>query len=72
MSAEVNVGFNNGLLEIEVLDDGRGAAAVPSDDEGQGIVGMHERISLLEGTIQTGPRPGGGYRVAAKIPIPQP
>jgi signal transduction histidine kinase len=72
VSAEVNVGFNNGLLEIEVLDDGRGAAAGPSDEEGHGIVGMHERVSVLEGTIQTGPRPGGGYRVAARIPIPQP
>ncbi len=72
VSAEVNVGFNNGLLEIEVLDDGRGAAATLSDEKGQGLVGMHERVSLLEGTIQTGPRPGGGYRVAAKIPIPQP
>ncbi len=72
VSAEVSVGFNNGLLEIEVLDDGRGAAATLSDGEGQGLVGMHERVSLLEGTIQTGPRPGGGYRVAAKIPIPQP
>ena len=71
VSAEVNVGFNNGLLEIEVLDDGRGAAAAITDDAGQGIVGMHERVAILEGTIHTGPRPGGGYRVAAKIPIPQ-
>jgi signal transduction histidine kinase len=70
VSAEVNVGFDNGLLEIEVLDDGRGAAAAISDDEGQGIVSMHERVSLLEGTIHAGPRPGGGYRVAARIPIP--
>lgn len=72
VSAEVNVGFNNGLLEIEVLDDGRGAAAAVSDEEGQGLISMHERVSLLEGTIQAGPRPGGGYRVAARIPIPQP
>ncbi len=72
VSAEVSIGFNNGHLEIEVLDDGRGAAAAITEEEGQGLVGMHERVSLLEGTIHTGPRPGGGYRVAAKIPIPQP
>lgn len=72
VTAKVNVGFNNGLLEIEVLDDGRGAAAAVPDEEGQGLVGMHERVSLLEGTIQTGPRPGGGYRVAARIPLRQP
>ena len=67
--AEVRVEYADDTLRVEVVDDGRGAAATATSD-GQGLVGMHERIALLEGSIQAGPRPGGGFRVAAKIPIP--
>lgn len=66
--AEVRLGYESDKLNLEVVDDGRGAAASSSD--GQGLVGMHERVALLEGSIQAGPRPGGGFRVAARIPIP--
>lgn len=70
--AEIVVSYDNSTLTVEVLDDGRGAAAVhaPSDLSGQGLVGMQERAALLDGALQTGPRPGGGFRVSAKIPIP--
>lgn len=68
--AEVRVNYNGGELTVEVLDDGRGGATTMRGHDGQGIVGMQERITLLEGSIQIGPRPGGGFRVAAKIPIP--
>ncbi len=69
--AEVIVSFDEGELDINVLDDGRGAAADPSvPGSGHGLVGMSERIALLDGTITAGPRSGGGYRVHASIPIP--
>jgi len=70
--AEIQVGYSPEVLTIEVADDGRGAAA-ESDHPGatgQGLLGMHERVTLLEGTLHAGPRPGGGYRVTARIPIP--
>ena len=35
---------------------------------GHGIVGMRERARLLGGTLDAGPRPGGGFRVAAHLP----
>lgn len=35
---------------------------------GRGLLGMHERAELLGGTLEAGPRPGGGFRVTAKIP----
>ena len=56
-------------LVLEVTDDGRGAAA-ESDGAGQGVPGMRERAAMLGGTLAVGPRPGGGYRVRAEIPIP--
>ena len=64
----VELGVRPGALRISVLDDGRGAAA---DDVGGGfgVMGMHERVTAIGGTISTGPRPGGGWRVAADIPV---
>ena len=72
VSAEIDIGFDEDALSIEVRDDGRGAAATPpaADAHGQGLVGMHERATLLNGALAAGPRPGGGYRVTARIPIP--
>lgn len=67
--AEVLLDYDDALLTVEVRDNGRGAAAAVRSQSGNGIMGMNERIALLEGSIQTGPRPGGGFRVAAKIPI---
>ena len=44
---------------------GQGAAG-----PGYGIVGMRERVGLLRGDFSAGPRPEGGFRVAARIPLP--
>jgi signal transduction histidine kinase len=55
-------------LELEVRDDGHG----PSNGaarQGHGLVGMRERVTILGGALATGPAPGGGYRVAAEIPV---
>ncbi len=70
--AAISVTYADRSLSVEVSDDGRGAAASPetANGAGQGLVGMQERIALLEGSLTTGPRPGGGYRVVAQIPIP--
>jgi signal transduction histidine kinase len=53
-------------LLIDVLDDGRGGEPGP----GYGIAGMRERVSLLGGEFTAGPRPEGGFRVTAHIPVP--
>lgn len=56
-------------LEITVDDDGRGAASdSTTTGAGQGIKGMAERLKLYDGTLETAPRDGGGYRVHAVIP----
>jgi signal transduction histidine kinase len=73
--AEVRLGTDKRGVRIEVLDDGRGTvAAAPGPGaaqpgaRGHGIVGMRERALLLGGTLDAGPRPDGGFRVAAHLP----
>ena len=55
---------------LEVSYDGRCAAAQSGDGAGQGVLGMRERAAMLGGTLSVGPRPGGGFRVRAEIPVP--
>lgn len=62
-----------GRLEVEVADDGRGAAAGAATNgaalsTGHGLLGMRERVELWGGTLTTGPAPGGGFRVRATLP----
>jgi signal transduction histidine kinase len=61
-----------GMLELEVLDDGRGGAASPEDGAGRGIAGMRERTAMLGGTLDAGPLPDGGFRVHARLPLEAP
>ncbi|WP_258369332.1 sensor histidine kinase [Georgenia satyanarayanai] len=68
-SATVMLQWSAQRLSIQVDDTGRGAAAT-SDGAGHGLVGMHERVALFAGTLETGAKPGGGYRVRAEIPLP--
>ena len=63
----------DGQLTIEVTDDGRGGpVAGPAAGAGYGITGMRERATLLGGEFSAGPRPGGGFRVSARLPLPAP
>ena len=68
--AEVRVHRTAGALEIEVTDAGSG---LPVDAAGlgggRGLVGVQERVALLGGSVEAGPRPGGGFRVWARLPI---
>ena len=67
--AAVVVRRSRDAVAIEVTDDGRGAAAEPPATRGgHGLVGMRERVEALGGTIDVGPRRGGGYRVNAVLP----
>lgn len=69
-SATVTVRYGPSEVDVEVLDDGRGAAAavVNGATGGHGLVGMRERVALWGGTLDAGPRAGGGYRVRARLP----
>lgn len=67
--ARVTQSWTSGGLEIEVVDDGRGAAAsLDTQGSRQGLIGLRERIGMFGGTVQAGPRQGGGFRVVATLP----
>jgi signal transduction histidine kinase len=71
VTADVRVA--GGVLLLEVLDDGRGPVAPRAGDlGGNGIVGMRERASAVGGTLTAGARPGGGFAVRARLPLPEP
>ena len=66
---QVCIGQQDGQLSIEVTDSGHGGSAAGT---GYGITGMRERATLLGGDFSAGPRPGGGFRVTARLPLPAP
>jgi signal transduction histidine kinase len=69
---DVSVRHEPSTLTVEVVDDGRGAAGAVSTNGtgagGHGHVGMRERVEVWGGELLVGPRPGGGYRVSARLP----
>ncbi|MFD7812823.1 sensor histidine kinase [Streptomyces sp. NPDC059785] len=67
----VAIDYGDEKLSVEVVDDGRGARE-DSWDHGFGIIGMRERVGLLGGHFTAGPRSEGGFRVAARLPLPAP
>ena len=67
-TATVRVRHEAGVVVVEVTDDGRGAAG-PARKGGHGIAGMRERAAAVGGTVEAGPRPGGGFRVLARLPV---
>ncbi|MEU9339314.1 sensor histidine kinase [Streptomyces sp. NPDC048290] len=65
--------FDDGL-GLLVEDDGQGAPHElyeegGLDGQGHGLIGMRERIGMVGGTLDAGPRPGGGFRISALLPL---
>jgi signal transduction histidine kinase len=70
-AAAVSVTYSPDCLHVVIDDDGVGVASTASSG-GHGLVGMVERVGLYGGTLHAGPRPGGGFRVAAQLPLAGP
>ena len=70
-AAKVRVRYSPRELELEITDDGRGAAAavLSRTGAGQGVVGMRERAQLHGGELEAGPLMTGGFRVRARLQI---
>ena len=63
----------DGGVQVVVQDDGAGLPAAEADaSTHHGMSIMHERASRLGGTLEVGPRPGGGTRVCLQFPFGAP
>ncbi len=67
-TALVRVVYGADDLTVEVDDDGGTPATAPPSG-GNGIPGMRERAVALGGDLEAGPRPDGGFRVRARLPL---
>ncbi|MDX3228251.1 sensor histidine kinase [Streptomyces sp. ME19-01-6] len=74
VGASVRLTYFDDGLGLLVEDDGRGARQEVYEDggadgQGHGLIGMRERVGMVGGTLDAGPRPGGGFRISALLPL---
>ena len=69
VAATVGLRHDGGYLYVDVVNDGGAAPVAFSDGTGAGLAGMRERAAALGGTLDAGPRPGGGFAVHARLPV---
>jgi signal transduction histidine kinase len=68
-TTEVRLEWREDALEVSVADRGDGGASPQLPGAGHGLMGMRERMRVFGGDVETGPRPDGGFEVAARLPL---
>ncbi|MEV6108923.1 sensor histidine kinase [Streptomyces sp. NPDC051940] len=69
-AVDVEMHYTEDTLLLRVRDNGPGPGHSPASP-GHGILGMQERAHTVGGELRTGPAPGGGFLVEARLPVPQ-
>jgi len=69
-TVSIRVCQQEGDLVVVVEDDGRGWPGSAAAGGGNGIRGMHDRAAALGGRLTAAPKPGSGFRVCARLPVP--
>ena len=68
--ASLHLGYTPEALRLTIENDGHGTSGTHAPGPpGHGIIGMRERVAAVGGRLSAGPRPGGGYRVLAELPL---
>jgi two-component system sensor histidine kinase DesK len=67
--AEIEIGQRRGYAFVEIRDDGGENPPVQLPSGGNGLGGLRERAAAASGTVEAGPRRGGGYRLSVRIPV---
>jgi signal transduction histidine kinase len=75
VGAMVRLEYGGDALTVLAEDDGRGAQRELYEERGvdglgHGLIGMRERVGMVGGVLVAGPRPGGGFRISATLPLP--
>jgi signal transduction histidine kinase len=65
-AVDVELHYGDSELHVRIRDNGPGPAA--DADGGHGLLGMRERAAAAGGSLRTGPAPGGGFVVEARLP----
>jgi signal transduction histidine kinase len=71
-SVRIVLALADGSVEATVLDDGKGIDSPPigGDREKFGLIGMRERLALVQGSLEVQTRPEAGTWLAARVPLP--
>lgn len=65
--SQILVRYQRTGLEVQVRDNG--TLISPGKCEGQGLIGLRERVAIYGGVLEAGPSEGGGFRLRAWIPV---
>jgi signal transduction histidine kinase len=68
-TATIRVAYGDQAVTLQIDDNGRGGTPSSISGSGSGLAGMRERTAALGGRLEVGPRPGGGFRVRAELPV---
>ncbi|WUI03738.1 sensor histidine kinase [Spirillospora sp. NBC_00431] len=64
----VEIKYGKEALSVSVVDDGPRSTPAESQGGGHGLVGMRERVTMLDGRFEAGPRDEGGWSILAELP----